>query len=213
MTVWGIVPAGGSGVRFGARKQYLDLGGSTLLERAIACLGPVCEGIVVVLPAGDRPALPQGVIRVVGGSTRLDSVRAGLAAVPTSAEVIVIHGPSHPLASVALTRAVVAAVRDGADAAFPGLAVLDALKRVGPEGRVTHTVPKHEVVLAQTPQAFAAAVLRAVHAEEPETAEDTELVERAGGIVVAVPGESTNLHVATPADLAVGERLATPRHP
>lgn len=210
MTVWGIVPAGGSGVRFGARKQYLDLGGATLLERAIACLAPVCDGIVVALPAGDEPVLPPEVIRVVGGGTRLDSVRSALAAIPATAEVIVIHGPSHPLATDALARAVVAAVRSGADAAFPGLPVLDALKLVGPDGRVVRTVPKQDVVLAQTPQAFTAAALRAAHAGTPDTAEDSELVDRAGGRVVVVAGAADNLHVATPADLAVAARLVTP---
>jgi len=207
MTVWAVIPAGGSGVRFGARKQYLALGERTLLERAIDAVQPVVDGIVVALPAADAVALPSGVIRVDGGASRLDSVRSALAAVPADASVIVVHGPSHPLAGPALTVLVVAAVREGADAAFPGMPVVDALKRVGPDGLVEVTVPKERVMLAQTPQAFRAEALRAAHAGSPEGAEDSELIERAGGRVVAVAGEPTNLHIATPADLAIAERL------
>lgn len=206
MSTWAIVTAGGSGSRFGAPKQYRVLGGVTLLERAVDAVSVHADGVVVALPAGDVVDLPSSVVRVEGGPTRLASVRAALAAVPPSAQVIVIHGPSHPLAGAHLTAAVIAAVRAGADAAIPGLPVLDALKRVS-EGVVAASVDKSGVVLAQTPQAFRAAALRAVHADRPDAAEDSELIERAGGRVVVVPGDPANLHIATPADLALAERL------
>ncbi len=206
--VWAIVPAAGSGTRFGGAKQYRRVGGTTLLARAVGALAGHVEGIVVALPPGDDVELPRGVLRVAGGSTRLGSVRSALAAVPSRASIVVVHGPSHPLADGALTAAVIGAVRAGADAAAPGLPVVDAVKRVGADGAVEGSVDKTGFVVVQTPQAFRAAVLRAVHAGDPEAAEDTELVERAGGRVVIVPGDPANLHVATPADLALIERLA-----
>lgn len=205
MSIWGIVPAGGSGTRFGARKQYLDLGGRSLLDRAIECLAEVCDGVVVAVPAGDVVPVPPGVLTVVGGDTRLDSVRAALASVPSDAEIVVVHGPSHPLAEPSLAVAVVDAVRAGAAAAVPGLPVLDALKRVA-AGAVVATVPKQDVVLAQTPQAFSARIFRELHDGRPDVAEDSELVERAGGRVAVVPGRPENLHIATPADLELARR-------
>ncbi len=87
---------------------------------------------------------------VTGGATRAASVRAGLAAVSPGAEVVVVHDAARPLATAALFDAVIAAVRDGADGAVPGLAVTDTLKRVD-DVRVTATVDRVGLVAVQTP--------------------------------------------------------------
>jgi 2-C-methyl-D-erythritol 4-phosphate cytidylyltransferase len=58
-------------------------------------------------------------------------------------------------------------------------------------------------MMVQGPQAFRADVLRGVHADEPDALEDSELVERNGGTVVVVPGETRNIHVITPSDLVI----------
>ena len=89
----------------------------------------------------------------------------------------------------------------------PGLAVSDTVKRVGSDGAVAETVPRDGLVAVQTPQAFRAEVLRAVHAAGGEASDDAALVEAAGGRVVVVPGEATNLKVTNPADIAVAAAL------
>ncbi len=106
-----------------------------------------------------------------------------------------------------LFAAVVGAVRAGADAALPVLPVAEALKRVDGE-RVVGNLDKADVVLAQTPQAFRADVLRRLHAGCPEVGEDVELVVDAGGDVRPVPGDPRNVHVTTEGELAVAELLA-----
>ncbi len=73
-----------------------------------------------------------------------------------------VHDAARPLASDDLFAAVIAAVRDGADGAVPGLAVADTIKRVDGE-RVVETIPRDELVAVQTPQAFRADALRAAH--------------------------------------------------
>ena len=82
------------------------------------------DGVVVVTPPdGVEPTTPaiDGVDAVVpGGATRSASVRAGLAAVPDDAEVVVVHDAARPLAGPDLFDATVAAVRAGADACDPG---------------------------------------------------------------------------------------------
>jgi 2-C-methyl-D-erythritol 4-phosphate cytidylyltransferase len=102
----------------------------------------------------------------------------------------------------------VAAVREGAEAAMPGLAVAETLKRVDGDGYVRATLGRDGVVLSQTPHAFQAAVLRAVHAGGAEVVEDTMAVEAAGGRVRVLAGDPVNVHVTTPADLAVADALA-----
>jgi 2-C-methyl-D-erythritol 4-phosphate cytidylyltransferase len=202
VTVWGIVVAGGRGSRFGAAKQFARLGGATVLERSIAATARVCNGVVVALPpeSGWQPVPP--VVAVAGGETRADSVRAALAAVPADADIVVVHDAARPLASPLLFAAVIAAVRAGADAAVPALAVSDTVKRV--EGDlVIETVSREGLVVVQTPQAFRADALRRAHANGTDASDDAMLVERSGGVVKIVAGESRNLKITVPDDLEV----------
>jgi 2-C-methyl-D-erythritol 4-phosphate cytidylyltransferase len=141
-----------------------------------------------------------------GGATRAESVRAGLAAVPATAEIVVVHDAARPLATVDLFGAVIGAVRGGADGAVPGLALADTLKRVE-DVRVTATVDRVGLVTVQTPQAFDAATLRAAHASGGDATDDAALVEAIGGTVVVVPGDPRNLKVTGPADLMIAAAL------
>ena len=206
MRTWAIVLAAGRAHRFGGAKQFALLGGRRLVDRVVATVSQVCDACVVVLPAGVAWTGPPVAAAVAGGATRAASVRAGLAAVPEIAEVVVVSDAAHPLASAALFRSVVGAVEAGAAAAVPGLPLAEVLKRVD-AGRVVGTVPKDGLVLAQTPQAFRAAALRAAHAHRPEATEDSELVAALGLEVALVAAEPTNLHVTTPADLAMADLL------
>jgi 2-C-methyl-D-erythritol 4-phosphate cytidylyltransferase len=206
VSVWGIVVAGGRGSRFGAAKQFARLGGATVLERSIATTARVCNGVVVALPAesGWQPVPP--VVAVAGGDTRADSVRAALAAVPADATIVVVHDAARPLASPLLFAAVIAAVRAGADAAVPALAVTDTVKRV--EGdQVIETVPREGLVVVQTPQAFRADALRRAHQDGTDASDDAMLVERSGGVVKIVAGEARNLKITLPADLELAAAM------
>ena len=213
--VWGIVLAAGGGTRFGEPKQFLDLAGRPLVQWSVDALAPVCDGVVVALPSG-AAWRPSGIpVRVVdGGSQRHDSVRAALAAVPVEAEVIVVADAAHPLAGAALVRAVVDAVRAGADGAVPGLPLTEVLADVAPDGARLHGLPRvpdppaSSRVLVQTPQAFDAAAFRAAHATGRAAVEDSALVAATGGRIVVVPGDPANLHVTTPAELDLVRRLA-----
>lgn len=206
MSVWGIVVAGGAGARFGGSKQFLELRGRRLVDRAVSAASLACDAIVVVLPGGtvwDGPAVDR---TVEGGPTRAASVRAGLGAVPDDAEVVVVHDAARPLASSELFDAVIEAVRAGADAAVPAIAVSDTIKRIdGP--RVVETVSRDQLVAVQTPQGFKAGALRAAHSDDPEATDDAALVERRGGTVVVVAGDPRNRKVTTPEDLSVLSHL------
>jgi 2-C-methyl-D-erythritol 4-phosphate cytidylyltransferase len=143
---------------------------------------------------------------VAGAPTRSGSVRAGLAAVPGEAEVIVVHDAVRALAPASLFHAVVDAVRGGADGAVPAVGVHDTVKRVR-DGVVTGTLDRSHLVAVQTPQAFAAAALRRAHGEAGEASDDAALIEEAGGRVVVVPGDARNIKITTPADLIVARVL------
>lgn len=201
-----MVVAGGSGERFGAPKQFAMLGGRPLYQWALDAARPAADGVVLVVPAGVDGSGSGADVVVEGGSSRAASVRAGVAAVPADAEVIVVHDAVRPLATTALFRAVVAAVRQGARAAVPALAVADTLKVVDGD-TVVSTLSRRGVMAVQTPQAFDAAVLRAAHGGGGEATDDAGLVEAAGVSVRVVPGEPRNLKVTTPADLELVQAL------
>lgn len=199
--VWAVVVAAGSGDRYGAPKQYERLVGRRVLDWSIAAARASAAGVVLVVPAEHATDREEAAdVVVAGGDTRSISVRAGLAAVPDDADVIVIHDAARPAAPRALFSAVIRAVNNGADGAIPGLPVVDTMKRVQ-DGVVVETIDRRGLVSVQTPQAFRASVLRAAHASGGEATDDAVLVEEHGGRIVVVPGEPTNIKITSPKDL------------
>ena len=193
--------AAGSGSRFGGAKQFAELEGRRVVDWALVASRTVADGVVLVVPADheeDEASVADAV--VAGGATRSASVRAGLAAVPPDADVVIVHDAARPFAAPALFEAVIAAVRDGADGAVPGVPLADTVKRVV-GSQVIATLDRDELVAVQTPQAFTAAALRRAHAGAVEATDDAALVEAAGGRVVVVPGDPANTKLTLRTDL------------
>jgi 2-C-methyl-D-erythritol 4-phosphate cytidylyltransferase len=201
MTVWAIVVAAGSGARFGGQKQFEELEGRRVVDWALAASRSVADGLVLVVPAGHTEDGAPADAVVSGGATRSASVRAGLAAVPAEAEVVIVHDAARPFAAPALFEAVVAAVRGGADAAVPGVPLADTVKRVT-GSQVVETLDRDGLMAVQTPQAFKVDALRRAHAGAGEATDDAALVEAAGGLVVVVPGDPANTKITLRTDLA-----------
>jgi 2-C-methyl-D-erythritol 4-phosphate cytidylyltransferase len=207
--VWSVVVAGGSGRRFGTLKQFALLAERPVVEWAVAACRDSSSGVVLVLPPGAVGPGDFGADVVVeGGATRTGSVCRGVAAVPETAEVIVVHDAARPLASEDLFRAVIDAVAaGGAGGAVPGVPVSDTIKVVDGSQWVTATLDRAALVAVQTPQAFDAALLRRAHANGTEATDDAALVEALGATVRVVPGDPHNLKITTPADLELAEHL------
>ena len=169
MSVSVIIAAGGHGTRLGAGlpKQWLAIGGRTLLERSVAAFDahPRVTEIVIVVPPGttDAPVPATTTPRriVTGGARRQDSVAEGFAAVSADASVILVHDAARPF----VTADVIDRVIDGAiagGAVVPAVPVHDTVKQVAPgDTRVVGTLPRETLFLAQTPQAFRRDVLAA----------------------------------------------------
>lgn len=226
--VWTVVVAGGSGRRFGAMKQYESLGDRRVVDHAVDTARLVGDGVVLVLPESDVAdemtwnASP-GVVVVAGGPTRTASVRNGLAAVPADAGIVLVHDGARPFASANLYRLVIDAVRGGADGAVPGLPVTDTVKvievvesaSIGLSGSVVphivDTPDRATLLAAQTPQGFAADVLRRAYLSEVDASDDSALVESIGGTVIAVPGEIDNRKITHPEDLVWARDLLARR--
>ena len=200
MTVWAVVVAAGSGDRYGGPKQYERLGDRRVLDWSLGAARAACDGVVVVVHP-DRAGADEGADAVVaGGATRSDSVRAGLAAVPDEATVVLVHDAARPLAPAAVWRRVIEAVRAGADAVVPAVPVVDTLREVGGS-----TVDRSRFVAVPTPLGFGADALRSAHASGGEATDDAALVEAAGGMVLVVDGDPAAAKITRPTDLRVLE--------
>jgi len=195
-----VVVAAGAGERFGRPKHLIEVGGVPMWRRGRELLETAGAGEVVVV--GDVPG------GVPGGVTRRDSVVAGLAALESGAEWVLVHDAARPLAGEALARRVVERLLLGdVDGVVPVVPVRDTIKRVDGDV-VVETVERAPLVVAQTPQGFRVAVLHAAQRSGPDDASDEALlIEQAGGRVVTVPGDPANIKVTYPVDLAVVEAL------
>ncbi len=139
---------------------------------------------------------------VAGGATRSESVRAGLAALPADVEYVLVHDGARPGADAALFLRVIDALRSGADAVVPGIAVIDTIKQVD-RNMVVGTVDRSSLVAVQTPQGFAVDKLRSAHASEGDATDDAGLIEDLGGSVVVVEGNEANAKITTERDLVI----------
>ena len=211
-TVSLLIVAAGRGSRAGGGipKQYRDLGGVTILRRAIDAFADMVDDVVVVIHPDDRSRAEDaiaglGAARLVpGGADRAASVRAGLAAV--AGDPVLIHDAARPLVPRAVIERVLAALRQ-ADAAAPALPVVDALWRGG-AGHVDGAVARDGLWRAQTPQGFRTRAIRDAHARHCGAAADDVAVARAAGLqVVIVPGDEAAMKITAPEDFARAARL------
>jgi 2-C-methyl-D-erythritol 4-phosphate cytidylyltransferase/2-C-methyl-D-erythritol 2,4-cyclodiphosphate synthase len=214
--VTGILAAGGAGVRAGLAKQWLVLGGESVLRRSARVLASCAavDDLVAVVPPGDEArglAELEGLGRparaVAGGAARADSVRNGLAAAEGAA-VVLVHDAARPFATPDLAaRVAEAAARDGA--ALAAVPVTDTVKRAaaGPSGapRVAATLDRSTLWLAQTPQGFRRDLLLSAYvaagAGASTATDECALVEAVGAPVTLVPGEPGNFKITGAEDV------------
>jgi 2-C-methyl-D-erythritol 4-phosphate cytidylyltransferase/2-C-methyl-D-erythritol 2,4-cyclodiphosphate synthase len=219
MHVSAIIAAGGRGSRFGGSqpKQLQMLAGVPILKRTVDAFlhGYGFDEVIVALPselAVSPPSYLDSVIVVEGGERRQDSVAKAFRAVAPSSQIIVIHDAARPLVSSTLIeRTIDAAAKHGA--AIAALQARDTVKRTDESRMIRATIPREEIFLAQTPQAFRVGVLRdALELASTASAATDEamLAERAGHSVYLVEGDPRNLKITTPDDLHIAERLVSP---
>ena len=221
---WAVLVAAGRGERLAADrpKAFVAFNGRPLLAESLSRLDASehIDQLVVVAPAGwEEPAIlcaeEEGAGKVVacvtGGETRAGSVRVGVAEVPDTAGVILVHDAARPLVTDEVVARVVAALEDNeVDGAVPGLPIPDTIKEA-PAGVVERTVSRDGLVAVQTPQGFrAGAFRRALAASDASSTDCAAMMEAAGGRVLVVAGDPRLAKVTTLADLAFVEALAQP---
>ncbi|HLG10541.1 MAG TPA: 2-C-methyl-D-erythritol 4-phosphate cytidylyltransferase [Dehalococcoidia bacterium] len=210
-----IVAAGSSRRMHGVDKLLAPLGGRPVVAHSIAVFAshPAVDEVVVVTSAANQEAIgalaaelaPRARV-ILGGVRRRDSVRAGLEAL-TDCVYVIVHDAARPLVTPAMIDAALEGARE-AGAALCAVPVADTVKRSEPSGRVSSTVTREGLWLAQTPQAFRRELLLRAHQTiDIDATDDAALIELLGEPVKLVMGSPRNLKITQPEDLALARAI------
>jgi 2-C-methyl-D-erythritol 4-phosphate cytidylyltransferase len=214
-----VVPAAGSGERLavGVPKAFYQLGGRTLVERAVNGLleSGVVDRVVVAVPADrtDRAKLILGrdATVVAGGANRGESVNRALAAVADGAapDFVLVHDAARALTPPDLVVRVVESLRAGHPAVIPVLPLSDTVKAVDANGAVLGTPERAGLRAVQTPQGFATELLVRAYqqAGTAEFTDDASLVEHIGVKVQVVDGDPLAFKITTELDLILAQAI------
>ena len=213
-----IIVAGGSGKRMGGAlpKQFSIIGGKPILAHTINAFRKALPAsrIVVVLPEeyiefwknlSARFEVAKHSV-VEGGKERFYSVKNGIEALSDAVDLIAVQDGVRPFATKELIlRTVACAVENGS--AIPVVKAVDSYREV--EGDTSHIIDRTPLRIVQTPQIFAAPVLRAAYDTEfrAEFTDDASVVEFSGERVALCEGDYLNIKITTPNDLALAEAI------
>lgn len=231
--IWAVVPAAGSGRRFGGErpKQYADIHGQPLIAWTLQQLArhPQVVGLMVVLATDDpwwpgwTSMLDKTLLRTDGGAERADSVLAGLRALPSAVrdeDFVLVHDAARPCVRLEdISRLIeVAGTAEGGLLATP---LRDTLKREdtlrGHEAtpRVAQTLPREGLWRALTPQMFRRGALQRALASWPQRSapptDEAQAMEAIGAHPLLVQGADDNLKVTTPCDWVIARHLLEER--
>ena len=212
-----IVAAGSSRRMRGVDKLLALLGGRPVVAHSLEAFArhPAIDEIVVVVSESNREAIAEladsvageRTAVVLGGRRRRDSVLNGLKALTSACEYVVVHDAARPFVDAAMIDAALGGARE-VGAALCAVPVSDTVKRAEPSGRVSSTVTREGLWLAQTPQAFRKdLLLRAHETIGLDVTDDAALIELLGEPVKLVMGSRRNIKVTLPEDLALAEAI------
>lgn len=223
-----VIVAAGSSTRLGGGKPkpFVELGGSTVLERTCAAFEAARSIAEIVLVAraedvellerwaAERTAFSKVRVVVAGGATRADSVRRGVRWCHFSLPLVAVHDAARPFVEASLIDACVAvAAKDGA--ALLAIPARDTLKVSGDGVHASSTLDRSGVWAAQTPQVFdqkrlRASLDRAVR-DGFDPTDEAGAWERYVGPVALVTGSALNFKITAPEDLELARALCAQR--
>ena len=217
-----IVAAGSASRMRGIDKVMASLGDKPIILKTVSAFQN-CEAISEIVIVTRQDLMQQvmdmcavfskvrGV--VIGGTTRQESVEAGIAALSENIKLIAVHDGARPLVSCELIDRVVRAANTY-HAAVPVVPVKDTIK-IAQGGVVKSTPDRSKLYAIQTPQVFdrdiLCAALKKVRKHEVQVTDDSSAVEYLGFTVKTVEGDEKNLKVTTPIDLRIAEILMEER--
>jgi 2-C-methyl-D-erythritol 4-phosphate cytidylyltransferase len=215
MNKYAIIVAGGTGTRMGANlpKQFMLLKGKPVLYYTIRAFVEAYDDmqVILVLPV-DYIEIGQQIIAyfdkdrisiTVGGDTRFQSVKNGLALVEDESIIFVHDGVRCLLTKELIHRCYQKALETGT--AIPAIASRDSIRLLTKED--SDAFDRNKVMLVQTPQTFQSKILLAAFQTDykDEFTDEATVVEAYGTKVSLVEGEENNIKITRPGDLLIAE--------
>lgn len=216
---WAVIPAAGVGARMAADrpKQYLQLGGLTILEHSLLCFlnHPRLKGLVISLAVDDPywPTLPcaldSRIQQVAGGRERADSVLNALLHLHANGaddnDWVLVHDAARPNLARSDLDNLLNELKDDPVGGLLAVPAKDTLKRADAHGRVTETVDRSLIWQAYTPQMFRLGALHRALAESlvsnVSITDEASAIEWAGQSPRLIEGRADNIKVTRPEDL------------
>lgn len=214
-----IIVAGGSGKRFGSQvpKQFLPLAGLPVLMHTIQRFARHASTITLALPQSQigywhdlcgQYAFSIPVNIVAGGNSRFESVKNAIDSIHVNDEdIIAVHDGVRPLVSDKVINAVFEKAASSGSA-IPAIHVTDSIRMLNNDG-FSHAVDRNKLVAVQTPQAFNAKRLKEAYDvpfSESYT-DDASVYEHSGNKIHIVDGDSRNIKITHPDDIAIAEKI------
>ncbi len=216
-----IVPAGGSGARFGSSvpKQYAAIVGKTVLEHSLHALlsVPAIECVYLVVQADDARALPliEGLsspsrlrLLTCAGQTRAQTVSNALSSIRRDVRrdaQVLVHDAARPCISRESIETLIHIAGADAVGGLLALPITDTVKRANSQGSQVETISREGLWRAQTPQLFRFETLAHAIASNPDATDESQAIESLGLNPVLVHGDPRNIKVTIAEDAEMAE--------
>lgn len=213
-----IIPASGSGSRFGGKtaKQFLKIDGKEILTHTIKkfhdlkiideiIVSTVPEFFVAVSTIVRKNNFTKVKKIVEGGKRRQDSVYNALINLDCKKDdIILVHDAVRPLVSEKLIKNVITETIKN-DCVIPVIKISDTLMRTDKKNFAKEIIDREGVVSVQTPQGFRFDILNKSflksYKEEFTGTDEASIVQNCGYKVRVTEGEKSNIKITVKEDL------------
>jgi 2-C-methyl-D-erythritol 4-phosphate cytidylyltransferase len=222
-----IICAAGASSRFGGKrkKAFADVAGRAVFLRSVELFSDredVKQVLLGIAPEDEElvsvkwgPNLNFFGVRIfMGGAERFDTVRKGLELVKDDIELVAVHDACRCcVTDKIIDRTITAAAKSGA--AIPACPITATIKKVK-DNVIAQTVDRNDLYEAQTPQVFAADLLKKAYEnlenlDKNNISDDAQLVEALGHKVTIVETDSSNIKITRGSDTAIAEAIIKSR--
>ncbi|UCF14911.1 MAG: 2-C-methyl-D-erythritol 4-phosphate cytidylyltransferase, partial [Phycisphaerales bacterium] len=222
-SVAAIICAAGASSRFGGKrkKAFVDVAGRAVFLRSVELFSDredVKQVLLGIAPEDQElvsvkwgPNLKFFGVKVFpGGGERFDTVRKGLELVKEDIDLIAVHDACRCCVTERIIdESIAAAAKSGA--AIPASPVIATIKKVV-DNAIAETVDRSDLYEAQTPQVFAADLLRKAYEnldklDKSSISDDAQLVEALGHKVTIIKADSSNMKITRGSDAAIAEAI------
>jgi len=220
LKVSAIIPAAGSGKRFGEKKQFKLLKGESLFIHTIKpfLISNLISEIIIVISDNHKNkfqkqlgtiSYSKPIFLVSGGIRRQDSVKNGILASNKSTDIVCIHDAARPFISKKLIKESILACykKDGSVVAIQSNDTVKYAENL----EINHTVDRKNIWLAQTPQVFwkdkLIKAINSIDLKGVSVTDEASIMEKMGYKIVLVQGTYKNFKITTPVDWELAESL------